>query len=110
MNRQAQITNKLQNSINLTHLDVINESHGHNVPAGSESHFKVIIVSDDFAGQSLIARHRMVNQVLADELQNHIHALALHTYTLAEWDKNNGESPASPKCMGGDKQQSTLPN
>jgi len=104
MSMQVQITNKLQDSINLKHLDVINESHGHNVPAGSESHFKVIIVSDDFSEKSLIARHRMVNQVLVDELQNHIHALALHTYTIAEWDKNNGGSPASPKCMGGAKQ------
>jgi len=110
MSMQTQITNKLQDAINLKHLDVINESHGHNVPAGSESHFKVIIVSDDFVDKSLIARHRMVNQVLADELQNHIHALALHTYTRAEWDKNQGEAPASPKCMGGAKQQVTLPN
>lgn len=47
---------------------VLNESSGHNVPKGSETHFKVVVISDAFDGQKLIARHRMVNSILADEL------------------------------------------
>ena len=32
------------------HLDVVNESHKHNVPKGSESHFNLLVVSDAFEG------------------------------------------------------------
>lgn len=85
------------------HLEVINESHQHNVPPGSESHFKVVVVSDQFAGQTLIQRHRQVNQLLKAELAGQIHALALHTYTLAEWQAKNGNAPLSPPCLGGAK-------
>ena len=51
----------------------------------------------------LIKRHRMINEILADELQNKIHALALHTYTEEEWKENNGNAPMSPPCLGGSK-------
>jgi BolA protein len=80
---------------------VVNESGGHNVPRGSESHFKVVVVAQEFAGQRLLARHRRVNAVLADELARSIHALALHTYTEAEWRERFGTAPMSPPCQGG---------
>jgi BolA protein len=73
------------------------------VPAGSESHFKVIIVSDEFEDKILIKRHRLINELLADELQNKIHALALHTYTRDEWQEISGNAPMSPPCLGGGK-------
>lgn len=66
-------------------LEVNNESHKHNVPPGSESHFKVTVVSNAFQGKMLIKRHRMVNDILADELAQSIHALSLHTMTIEEW-------------------------
>ena len=83
---------------------MINESFKHNVPEGSESHFKVVIVTPAFSGERLIKRHRAVNLVLKDELANDIHALALHTYTQEEWKKLFGEFPQSPNCLGGSKQ------
>ena len=62
-------------------LEVINESHLHaghrNSPGTGESHFRVLIVSEAFAGKSRLARHRLVNDVLAAELGGRIHALAL---------------------------------
>lgn len=76
---QIQIEEKLLANINCKHLTVTNESHMHS--AGTDSHFKVVIVSSDFEGKLLLQRHRAINKVLADELANHIHALALHTYT-----------------------------
>ena len=103
MSVQAEIEEKLANNIHAMHLEVINESSNHNVPAGSESHFKVVLVSPDFADKNLLARHRMVNAVLADELQGKIHALALHTYTEDEWKDKNGDAPMSPPCLGGSK-------
>jgi len=42
----------------------------------------------------------MVNMVLADELANDIHALAIHTYTVEKW-ANVDVIPTSPNCMGG---------
>ncbi|NVD07361.1 transcriptional regulator BolA [Vibrio sp. JPW-9-11-11] len=100
---QQEIENKLQQSFNPAHLEVVNESYMHNVPPGSESHFKVVIVSDAFLDQRLIARHRQVNQTLADELANHIHALSIHTYTPKEWQDQQGTAPDSPMCLGGTK-------
>ncbi len=88
-------------------LDVINESHMHNVPPGSESHFKLVIVSDAFDGKTLIARHRVVNKLLASQLANDIHALSMHTYTSAEWAARGGDVPVSPPCMGGKAAESS---
>jgi len=106
MSVQAGIEEKLTQQIHPSYLQVINESSNHNVPPGSESHFKVIIVSDEFENKNLISRHRLVNKILADELQNKIHALALHTYTDQEWYEQNEFAPESPPCLGGSKQQS----
>lgn len=104
MNIQNSIERKLLEHFSPEHLEVINESAMHNVPAGSESHFKVVIVAPVFAGERLIKRHRAVNSVLKDELANDIHALALHTYTQQEWKSLYGEYPQSPNCLGGAKQ------
>ncbi len=100
MSIQAIIRDKLDNEFEAAYLQVENESHMHNVAPGSESHFKVTIVSDRFSDQMLIKRHRMVNKVLADELQQ-IHALALHTLTPEEWEARDGTVADSPKCRGG---------
>ncbi|ENM5760632.1 BolA/IbaG family iron-sulfur metabolism protein [Vibrio mimicus] len=100
---QDVIEMKLRDELQPEFLKVINESDMHNVPRGSESHFKVTIVSDRFDGLRLVARHRLVNQTLADELANHIHALAIHTYTREEWQQKNQEIPESPMCLGGSR-------
>lgn len=99
------ITQKLNDALSPEHLEVTNESYMHSVPEGSESHFKVTIVCDDFEGKMLVARHRMVNKVLQEELdkdrtEGGIHALALHTMTMEEWFKK-GKVPESPECLGG---------
>lgn len=103
MGVQSAIEEKLAGALNLRHLEVINESNNHNVPPGSESHFKVVLVSDSFAGKNLLTRHREVNRILAEELQNKIHALALHTFTPEEWGDRQGNAPLSPPCLGGGK-------
>jgi BolA protein len=101
---QATIENKLANEFDTDFLQVENESHMHNVAPGSESHFKVTIVSDSFRDQMLIKRHRRVNHALQAELQQ-IHALALHTLTPDEWRAREGIVEASPRCRGGGKNQ-----
>ncbi|MDH5553388.1 MAG: BolA/IbaG family iron-sulfur metabolism protein [Nitrosomonas sp.] len=99
------IESKLQ-ALQPEYLEVINESHNHNVPPGSESHFKVIIVTNEFQGKMLVARHRKINDILADELAQSIHALVLHTMTMEEWVKKGGKSNASPPCLGGSASES----
>ena len=98
------IEQKLLDGFQPTHLEVINESNNHNVPPGSESHFKVVIVAKAFEGERLIKRHRLVNGVLSEELAEKIHALAIHTYTEKEWQEQYaGNAPSSPNCLGGGK-------
>ena len=104
MSMQTTIEEKLGQAFDTEHLQVENESHMHNVAPGSESHFKVTIVSALFDEQMLIKRHRMVNKTLAQELQQ-IHALALHTLTPAEWLARQGQVADSPHCRGGGKNQ-----
>jgi BolA protein len=101
---QSTIEQKLASEFETDYLRVENESHLHNVAPGSESHFKVTIVSGAFAEQMLIKRHRLVNKALQQELQQ-IHALALHTLTPQEWRERAGQVAASPKCRGGGKNQ-----
>lgn len=103
MSVQKVIEEKLNTAFSPVFLKVENESHMHNVPAGSESHFKVQIVSDNFDNQMLINRHRAVNKALEEELAGKIHALSIHTFTKAEWQKRNGQVQESPPCQGGGK-------
>lgn len=98
---QQRIERKLAERFAPAHLEVVNESGGHNVPPGSETHFKVVLVAEAFAGQRPVARHRLVNAALAEELAGPVHALAIHTYTAGEWRERFGEAPLSPPCLGG---------
>ena len=103
MKLQEVIEQKLTAAFSPDYLLVENESHMHNVPAGSEMHFKVQLVADEFAGESLIKRHRAVNKVLQQELAGPIHALSIHAFSQLEWDKKNGQVSDSPPCHGGGK-------
>ncbi|WP_371378305.1 BolA family protein [Thalassotalea aquiviva] len=104
MSVEQQIIDKLNHSLSPVHLQVQNESYMHNVPKGSESHFKVVVVSEQFDGLRLLARHRLVNQALAAELAGPVHALAIHTYTPEQWQSMQDTMvPNSPNCMGKDK-------
>ena len=101
INMQETIEQKLTEALTPEFLEVLNESHMHSGPA-TESHYKVVAVSNAFEGKMLIARHRMINAALADELQQ-IHALALHTMTPDEHFEKAGKVADSPQCEGGSK-------
>lgn len=100
MSIQELFVQKISNSFEVSHLEVINESHMHNVPKDSESHFKVVLVTDDFKGMNKVKQHQAVYKVLAEELAGGVHALALHTYSVDAWQQSQG-APDSPNCMGG---------
>lgn len=103
MTMQSQLERKLSESLNPMHLEVINESYMHNVPEGSESHFKVVVVTEAFENQSRVRRHRSVNDAVARELKAGIHALSINAMTPAEWFDRGGEATKSPPCLGGGK-------
>ncbi|MFT5484721.1 MAG: BolA protein [Halieaceae bacterium] len=105
MTMQATIVEKIAAALDPDHLDVIDESNQHNVPPGSESHFKAVVVSESFLGKRQVARHQVLYGLLRDELAGSVHALALHTYTAAEWRERHGEAPMSPPCLGGSKSE-----
>lgn len=99
------ICQKLKTDFSPVYMEVVDESHGHNVPEGAESHFKVVMVSEVFEGKMPVRRHQAVYTCLQEELAGSVHALALHLYTSGEWDKQ-GSAPDSPQCMGGSKSDS----
>lgn len=103
MNVQGIIEKKLADNIDCLYLQVENESFRHAVPVNSETHFKIIVVSDQFLGKLLIARHRLINQILAEQLSGPVHALAMHTYTPEQWAEKGNISPSSADCMGAEK-------
>ena len=88
MRVEDEIRRKLQQAFAPERLEVVNDSHRHAGHPGSpqtfESHFTIKVVSGAFEGKSRIERHRMVNQVLAEELAGKIHALAVSALTPAE--------------------------
>lgn len=101
MSIQSSIESKLNEALSPAYLEIVNESHKHSGPA-TESHFKVVIASDAFDSLRLVQRHQKIYGLLSDEMAGEVHALALHTYTPAEWAEK-GQAPDSPNCMGGSK-------
>jgi stress-induced morphogen len=103
---QKEIETRVTASFAPLHLELENESHTHNVPQGSESHFRLVVVSEKFVGQSRIQRQRLVNEVLRDLIApGGIHALTQKTLTPQEW-RESGQSTdgfVSPNCLGGSK-------
>ncbi|KAF2077817.1 hypothetical protein CYY_000862 [Polysphondylium violaceum] len=113
---ENEIRQKLIKEYNPIHVEVINESHMHNVPKNSESHFKVLVVSDVFTPLSLIEQHKHINNTLADYIgTGKIHALSIVSRTPVQWDRiqkkkeleqqqqqsNSSLVDPSPSCKGG---------
>ena len=97
------IIDKLTSAFVPEELQVLNESYMHSVPPGSESHFKVVVVSKAFEGQRAVGRHRMVNSTLREELKGGVHALSVEALTPQQWAERAGSVRPSPVCRGGSK-------
>lgn len=107
MNRASRIFETLSKSLSPVHIEIENESDMHSVPPNSETHFKILVVSQAFAGKSRIDRQRLINELLKSELQNGLHALTQKTLTPEEWEKQKSAlNFESPNCMGGGRPQS----
>jgi BolA protein len=88
MSVQDTIAHKLTQAFQPESLNVVDESHQHEGHAGhrpgGETHFRVFIVAQAFAGKTRLERHRMVNTTLAAELAGRVHALAIHAAAPGE--------------------------
>ena len=94
MKAEEKLHNLLTKQLSASYVKVVDESELHAGHAGAlktgESHFAVIVVSNQFQGKSLVERHRLVYQVLKQPLKNKIHALRIQTYTNDEWSRRPG--------------------
>lgn len=96
------IEHKLRERFNPSHLEVVNESGNHSVPLGSETHFRVVVVTPAFDGLGRVDRHKAVYETLAEEMRGGVHALAVVSRTPEEWAKESTVAE-SPPCLGGSK-------
>ena len=86
--RLAEIRSRLQTALSPESLQVEDEGHmhiGHEGAKDGRGHFRVLVVSDQFQGKNLIARHRLIYQAMGDLMQTDIHALAIDAWTPDEF-------------------------
>ena len=100
---QRSIEKKLKENLKSSYLEVLNESNMHSVPPNSETHFKVIVVSEFFNEKSRINRHQLINSILAEEIAGPVHALSIQAHTEEEWQRRAGIVLASPDCVSSKK-------
>jgi BolA protein len=105
MSRKQRISQRLSEQLEPVYLEVNEETQMHNVPADAESHFRVVVVSSRFEGLTPVARQRLVNQLVADEFANGMHAFSVYTWTPQQWVEKGGQAPNSPPCLGGSKEK-----
>ena len=84
---ESQIIDIINDKLSPSVLNIINESFMHNVPTGSESHFKLIVVSDVFKDLTNVKRHQLIYRTL-NEIMDEIHALSIHAFDEKEYNAN----------------------
>lgn len=87
MSRLETIRERLQSTLRPASLDVIDDSHLHAGHAGARDgrgHFRVALVSEQFAGLSKVQRHQLVYRALGTLMQSDIHALGIQALTPDE--------------------------
>lgn len=93
---QQQIEQKLINAFDPIHLEVIDESHEHKMPRGSQTHFSAVVVSEYFMGKTRIERHKKVYRALLQELDGLIKAFTVLTYDPRQWQGKECSLPLPP--------------
>ena len=88
MSRKAKITDILTKNFNIykcTITDVSKEHEGHSEYIdGQETHFQIMIISNDFENKTKIERHRMVNKYLIEEFKTSLHSITYKLLTINE--------------------------
>lgn len=103
MKLQNSIQAKIEKAFKPSHFEIENESSNHHRPAGSETHFRLVVVSDHFEGVSRVERQRQVAALFDEERAAGLHALTQRVMTTKEWDAVKADfEMKSPTCRGGD--------
>ena len=84
---ESQIIDIINDKLSPSVLNLINESFMHNVPPGSESHFKLIVVSDVFKDLTKVKRHQLIYRTL-NKIMDEIHALSIYAFDENEYNAN----------------------
>jgi BolA protein len=86
MHTRDRLVEKLTRALAPVELEIGDDSELHRGHKGASGggHYSVRIVAEAFEGRSLVARHRLVYEALAEEMKGDVHALALRTLTPAE--------------------------
>ena len=91
MQMEEKIKSAIEGGLSPHHIQLINESHKHIGHAGDngsgQTHFKLMVVSDVFAGCSRVQRQRLVNRAITGLFEEGLHAISIKTYTLEEFNK-----------------------
>ena len=92
MNRKSKITNILNEKFELyrcvvTDVSLSHKGHSGFIP-GEETHFEIIIVSNDFENKNRLERHKMVNKLLKDEFSGSLHSITFKLMTVSESKRN----------------------
>ncbi len=78
--RIEQMTDLLQRHLNISEIDIIDESHKHAGHAGARDgrgHFRLSLRAEEFTGLNTLQRHRLVYDILGDMMKTDIHALSI---------------------------------
>ena len=100
MSRFNRIEALVRANLNPLHLALENESSQHSVPLGSETHFKILVVSEVFQNISRVDRQRKIHELLNEEFNSGLHALTIRALTSEEWKKQASVDFVSPDCQG----------
>lgn len=92
MSLHAEIEQRLHNHIDIDHLEIMDDTgkHIHHRNFDGGAHLSAVIVSSSFVGLDLLERHKRVYGALEGMIKNEIHALSMKTFTLKEWQKDQG--------------------
>lgn len=98
MKRIDEIKQRLNADLKPSYIEIEDESHQHSGPR-VESHFRVLVVSDEFVGLTRVARQKRVYALVDDLFAAGLHAFSLRTLTKEEWDQLGQVNTAkSPEC------------
>ncbi len=80
---------KIRDSLDASHVEVIDESHLHAGHAGAQGggrHFRAVIVSEKFEGLNRVRSQQLVYQSVEEWMGKEIHALSMKTFTPEAWE------------------------
>jgi stress-induced morphogen len=99
MKLENTIRKKIEEAFRPSFLEIENESQKHHRPPGSETHFRVVIVSEKFEGLSRVDRQRKVSGLFKIEFDEGLHAFSQKTFTPTEWESSKDKlTLTTPNC------------